>query len=55
MIISGDVSKEDLTEINELLAVEVGQLFFHSKTIGLVLQHNVSIWNSFKGTVSIIL
>jgi len=28
MIISGDVSKEDLTEINELLAVEVGQLFF---------------------------
>ena len=30
MIISGDVSKEDLTEINELLAVEVG------KTIGPV-------------------
>ena len=31
MIISGDVSKEDLTAINELLAVEVGQLLGHHK------------------------
>ena len=48
MIISGDVSKEDLTEINELLAVEVGQLFFHSKTIVEIQQLNLISFQNCK-------